>query len=333
MILIVGGAGYIGSHVVHNLIRNNYRVVVLDNLSTGHREAVHPQAIFIEGDLADPIVIQHVFSHYPIEGVMHFAANAYVGESVEDPVKYYSNNVAATVNLLMYMVKHHIQHFIFSSTCAVYGIPKTESVDETTLTSPISPYGRTKLMVEQILQDISEASPFRYVILRYFNAAGADECGDIGEDHRPESHLIPIVMEHLLGKRDCVHVYGSDYDTHDGTCIRDYVHVNDLAEAHIMAYEQLIRQAITNETYNLGNGTGYSVNEIIEGCERVTGRKAVVNYVERRAGDPPKIIASSEKIVKELGWKPRYDLHSMLHTAWKWHNAHPNGYRTAIHTK
>lgn len=323
MILVVGGAGYIGSHLVKELVQR-MPVVVLDSLSTGYEHLVDEKAIFVKGDLGDKELLSHLFETYDIKGVMHFAANSLVGESVVEPLKYYKNNVAATLNLLETMVKHHVNNFIFSSTAATYGIPNTDFITEDTPTNPINPYGRSKLMVEQILSDFAEAYGLNYVVLRYFNAAGAHESGMIGEKHDPETHLIPIVLQHLLGEREKISVFGTDYDTPDGTCIRDYIHVTDLAHAHILALEALLEGKIKTATYNLGNGKGYSVKEVIEMCEKVTGRKATIEYTDRRPGDPAQLVASSEKIYRELGWKASYQLEEIISSAWKWHLKNKN---------
>jgi len=320
MILVVGGAGYIGSHLVKELAHKE-EVVVLDNLSTGHREALDSRTIFVKGDLGNIDDLYMIFRSYPIKAVMHFAANSLVGESVINPLKYYQNNVAGTINLLNVMRRFKVKNFIFSSTAATYGIPDVDLIDETTPTKPINPYGRSKLMVEQILEDCSKAFGLRYVVLRYFNAAGAHESARIGESHDPESHLIPIVLQHLLGERDKISIFGSDYDTDDGTCVRDYIHVTDLANAHILALEALLSGKKSKEIYNLGNGLGYSVKQVIETCEKVTGRKANVQVTDRRAGDPAKLIASSEKIYNELGWKAERSLETIITDAWNWHQS------------
>ncbi|MBL4950915.1 UDP-glucose 4-epimerase GalE [Neobacillus sp. OS1-32] len=318
MILVVGGAGYIGSHLVKELVEKE-EVVVLDNLSTGHREAVDNRAIFVKGDLGNVDDLLMVFRSYPIKAVMHFAANSLVGESVVDPLKYYENNVASTIMLLKVMMRFKVKNFIFSSTAATYGIPNVDMIDETTPTAPINPYGRSKLMVEQVLADFSKAYGLKYVVLRYFNAAGAHKSAVIGESHDPETHLIPIVLQHLLGQRDKVSVFGSDYETEDGTCIRDYIHVTDLASAHILALEALLSGEKSAEIYNLGNGLGYSVKEVIETCERVTGLKANIEMADRRPGDPARLVASSQKIDDELGWKAERNLEQIIADAWKWH--------------
>jgi UDP-glucose 4-epimerase len=318
MILVVGGAGYIGSHLVKELVEKE-DVVVLDNLSTGHREAVDKRAIFVKGDLGNEDDLHMVFRSYPIKAVMHFAAYSLVGESVIDPLKYYENNVASTLTLLKVMIKFKVKNFIFSSTAATYGIPDVELIDEETKTAPINPYGQSKLMVEQMLADFSKSYGLNYVVLRYFNAAGAHQSAAIGESHDPETHLIPIILQQLLGTREKISVFGSDYDTADGTCIRDYIHVTDLAQAHILALEALLSGEKSTETYNLGNGLGYSVKEVIETCERITGIKANVEMAERRAGDPARLVASSKKIYTELGWKAERSLEKIIADAWNWH--------------
>ena len=318
MILVVGGAGYIGSHVVKELVKKS-DVIVLDNLSTGHRWAVDERALFHEGDIGQREDLDHIFTTYKIDAVMHFAANSLVSESVVNPMKYYQNNVVATLTLLHAMMKHGVNNFIFSSTAATYGIPDEDFITEETMTIPINTYGRSKLMIEQILEDFSEAYGLGFVTLRYFNAAGAHETADIGENHEPETHLIPIVLEHLLGVREKISVFGKDYVTPDGTCIRDYIHVMDLAQAHILALEALLEGKVKSAVYNLGNGKGYSVKEIIQTCEEVTGRKAMIEYCERRPGDPAQLVASSYKIFYELGWKAKYTLHEIIDSAWKWH--------------
>ncbi|MCM3363560.1 UDP-glucose 4-epimerase GalE [Niallia sp. MER TA 168] len=318
MILVVGGAGYIGSHLVKELVEKE-EVVVLDNLTTGHKEAIDSRAIFVEGDLGKAEDLEPIFSKYPIKAVMHFAAFSLVGESVQDPYKYYENNVANTLTLLKMMLKHNVKNFIFSSTAATYGIPEDEMISESSKTAPINPYGKSKLMIEQILADFHQAYGLNYVVLRYFNAAGAHESGEIGENHDPETHLIPIILQHLLGTREAISVFGTDYPTEDGTCIRDYIHVTDLAAAHIKALEALLNGSKEAETYNLGNGVGYSVKEVIETCERVTGKSANVIYADRRAGDPARLIASSHKIYEELGWKAERDLETIIASAWNWH--------------
>ena len=326
MILVVGGAGYIGSHITKQLLNQNYQVVVLDNLSTGHKEAVDSRAVLIQGDLGNREDLAKVFTQYSIDGVMHFAANSLVGESVQDPFKYYQNNVSATLILLNSMLEYGVKNFIFSSTAAVYGIPNVSLIDEKQPTQPINPYGQSKLMVENILKDFSVAYGLNYIALRYFNAAGADDSGKIGEDHSPETHLIPLIMAHLLGNRGQIYIFGEDYNTEDGTCIRDYIHVNDLAKAHILALEALLNERLKNEVFNLGNGKGFSVKEVIQTCENVTGIKANIVISDRRPGDPDRLVATSEKIATLLGWNTQYSLEDIIKTAWKWHSNHLNGY-------
>lgn len=318
MILVVGGAGFIGSHLVKELVEMR-DVLVLDNLSTGHRSAIDERALFVHGNLGNEADLKKIFAEHKIEAVMHFAAFSLVGESVVSPLKYYENNVAATLTLLKMMLKHDVKKFIFSSTAATYGIPEVNVITEATSTKPINPYGQSKLMIEQILADFYVAYGLNYVVLRYFNAAGAHHTAEIGEQHEPETHLIPIILHHLLGKREIVSVFGTDYDTEDGTCIRDYIHVTDLADAHIKALDALLTCKVDKALYNLGNGKGYSVKEVIETCEAVTGRKATIEYVERRPGDPARLVASSDKIFKELDWKASRSLNEIIEDAWKWH--------------
>lgn len=317
-ILVCGGAGYIGSHTVKELV-DNYDVVVLDNLSTGFPFLLDEKVSFIQGDLGDEETLDKIFTEYEIDAVFHFAANSLVGESVLEPLKYYQNNVGATLVLLKKMIEYGVDKFIFSSTAATYGIPETAIITEKNETNPINPYGRSKLMVEQILADAAKAYDFKFVVLRYFNAAGAHGSGEIGESHDPESHLIPIILQHLLGKREKISVFGTDYETPDGTCIRDYVHVTDLANAHILAYQGLVEGTVENEIFNLGNGSGYSVKEVIDKCEYIAGRKAEIKYIERRPGDPAVLVASSGKIDEALGWKPQFQLEEIIESAWKWH--------------
>ena len=319
MILVVGGAGYIGSHFVEELI-NEKEVLVLDNLSTGHRNSVHKNAGFIEGSLGDAQLLDTIFNNYRIEAVIHFAAFSLVGESVINPIKYYENNVSSTLVLLEAMVKHGINKIIFSSTAAIYGTPNVDLITEKTPSNPISPYGRSKLMIEWMLQDFAKSYDLHYVILRYFNAAGAHPSGRIGENHTPETHLIPLVLEHLLGSRDNIFVYGKDYPTVDGSCIRDYIHVSDLADAHLQSLNALLDYRVKNEIFNLGTGLGYSVLEVINACENVTKQKASIIIKERRDGDPAKLVAEAKKIEELIGWKPKFSLNSIVETAWKWHS-------------
>jgi UDP-glucose 4-epimerase len=318
MILIVGGAGYIGAHINKELNVQGYDTVVFDNLSFGHKDFVK-WGIFQKGDLGNIGEIRELFKKYPIEAVMHFAAFTYVGESVEDPQKYYLNNLRNTLNLLQVILEEGVKNFVFSSTCATYGIPHEIPISEDHSQKPINPYGKGKFMVEQILADYSQVYDFNYVSLRYFNAAGADPDAEIGEWHQPETHLIPLVLDAAAGKRDNISVFGSDYPTPDGTCIRDYIHVLDLADAHIKSLKYL-QDGGKSEVFNLGNGQGFSVREVIETSQKVTGRRIKVKEVERRLGDPPVLVGSSHKAENILGWHPTYKkLSSIIETAWKWH--------------
>lgn len=320
MILIVGGAGYIGSHTVKMLKEHGEDIVVFDNLSTGHREFVPAHIPFVEGDLRNDTDLERLFTSYPaIKTVIHFAALAYVGESVQAPAKYYENNVIHTIRLLDAMIKHGVKEFVFSSTCAVYGDPLQLPIMETHSKNPINPYGRTKWMVEQVLSDYSHAYRLNYVALRYFNAAGADPESEIGEWHDPETHLIPLVLDAVAGKRENITVFGNDYDTLDGTCIRDYTHVADLAQAHVKAVDYL-RQEKKSEVFNLGNGSGYSILDVIKTAEQVTGRPVSVKMAGRREGDPAVLVGSAEKARQVLGWNPIYSsLTEIISTAWEWH--------------
>jgi UDP-glucose-4-epimerase GalE len=324
-ILVVGGAGYIGSHMCKYLHKNGYQPVVLDNLIYGHRKAVR-WGPFFEGAMADTELLEKVSSEYPISAVMHFAAYCYVGESVTEPAKYYRNNVADTVTLLEFMLLKNITKFIFSSTCATYGEPIETPITEHHPQNPINPYGRTKLVVEQMLEDFRNAYGLEAVSLRYFNAAGADPQCELGEDHRPETHLIPLVLQTAMGQREHIEVYGDDYPTEDGTCIRDYIHVEDLAQAHLLALERLLNGQ-PGGVFNLGNGAGYSVQEVIQIATDVTKRSIPVKVVKRRAGDPAVLVGSSNKAFSELGWKPQYaDLGTIVETAWNWCKSYPHGY-------
>ena len=317
MILIVGGAGYIGSHVNKMLNLHGYETIVFDNLSYGHRDFVK-WGVFEEGDLGEINDIRRVFKKYPITAVMQFAAFTYVGESVEDPQKYYLNNLRNTMNLLEVMLEENVKQFVFSSTCATYGEPKEIPITEDHPQNPINPYGRGKLMVEQILSDYSHAYNLQYASLRYFNAAGADPDGEIGELHQPESHLIPLILDVALGKRDDIKIFGTDYPTPDGTCIRDYIHVMDLADAHIKALEYL-RDGGMSDVFNLGNGKGFSVREVIDAAEKVTGKKIKATETGRRPGDPPVLVGSALKAREVLDWQPRYgDLSLIIDTAYRW---------------
>jgi len=318
MILIVGGAGYIGSHVNKELNKRGYETIVYDNLVYGHREAVK-WGVFEYGDLRDTARLEQVFNKYDIEAVFHFAAFAYVGESVIDPSKYYNNNVSATINLLDVMVRHKVNYFVFSSTCATYGQPEKMPITEDMPQMPINPYGASKLMVERILDDYEKAYGLYSVCLRYFNAAGCDPDGEIGEMHDPETHIIPLVLDAAIGKRKSVKVFGTDYPTKDGSCIRDYIHVLDLADAHIKALDYMKKENVSDR-FNLGTSNGTSVIEIIEAAKRVTGRDIKVEYVERRAGDPAELIGSNAKARMVLGWIPFHsDIEEIVKDAWNWH--------------
>ncbi len=325
-IFVVGGAGYVGSHCVRRLVQGGHDVVVFDNLIAGHRAAVDPAARLITGDLADRRAIDAALEDAgPFDAAMHFAAFLDVGESVRAPLKYWHNNVAGTLNLLASMECYGVRRFIFSSTCAVYGEPQRLPIVESLPKSPINPYGRTKLAVEQMLEDSAAAWGLGSVALRYFNASGAAADATIGEDHEPEIHLIPLVLKVALGQRDSIKIFGTDYPTPDGTCIRDYVHVEDLAEAHLRAVEHCeLGQA---EAYNVGTGRGTSVREIIEACRRVTGHAIPTIETPRRPGDPPALYANADAIGARLGWQPRYtDIEETIATAWRWHSTHPAGF-------
>lgn len=326
-ILVCGGAGYIGSHTVEELVSKGEEVVVLDNLQKGHKSAVNPKAKLYIGDLRDEAALDRVFKENNIEAVIDFAAESLVGESVENPLKYYDNNVYGTVCLLKKLNEYNVKKIVFSSTAATYGEPENIPILENDKTVPTNPYGETKLSVEKMLKWSDNAYGIKYVVLRYFNAAGAHISGKIGEDHTPESHLIPIILQVALGKREKIMIFGDDYPTEDGTCIRDYIHVTDLATAHILAVEKL-RKDNTSATYNLGNGKGFSVKEVIAVARAVTGKEIPAQVAPRRAGDPAVLIASSDKIIKELGWNPKYNtLEEIMKTAWNWHSSHPNGYQ------
>lgn len=315
-ILVVGGAGYIGSHTVKMLAEKGYNPVVYDNLSKGHKEAVEGFA-FEEGDLGDKARLSEVFKKHHIEAVMHFAAFIEVGESVKEPSKYYHNNVAKVLNLLDAMKENNVKYFVFSSTAATFGEPVKNKIDETHPQLPINPYGNTKLMVEKMLEDFDRAYSLKAVALRYFNASGADDSGRIGESHSPETHLIPLVLQAAAGKRPSIKIFGNDYPTPDGTCIRDYVHVNDLARAHILALEKMEKEN-KSLRYNLGSGSGYSVAELIQEAKSVTGIDFKVETEGRRAGDPAVLVADPAKAERELGWKPQYGLRKIIETAWNW---------------
>lgn len=325
-IMVLGGAGYIGSHTVYALIERGEDVVIVDNLETGHVEAVHEKARFYQGDIRDRAFIDSVFDKEQIDAVIHFAANSLVGESMTDPLKYYDNNVNGTKVLLQSMVAHNIKKIVFSSTAATYGEPDRVPILETDRTEPTNTYGETKLSMEKMFKWTDVAHGVKYVSLRYFNACGAHESGQIGEAHSPETHLIPLVLQVPLGQRETINIYGDDYPTEDGTCIRDYIHVTDLAQAHILAVEYLMNGNDSN-VFNLGNGVGFSVKEVIEVARKVTGHAIPAVISERRAGDPARLIASSDKAREVLDWQPAHaDLEEIIASAWKWHSTHPKGY-------
>lgn len=317
-ILVCGGAGYIGSHINKQLNKEGYETVVFDNLIYGHREAVK-WGYFERGDLKNMEDIERVFQKYSIDAVFHFAAYAYVGESVQEPEKYYYNNVANTLNLLHVMKKYGCNKIIFSSTCATYGEPEKVPITEDMIQNPINPYGASKLMVERAFKDYHKAYGLQFVVLRYFNAAGADPEGDIGESHNPETHIIPLVLDAASGKREDIKVFGTDYDTPDGSCVRDYIHVYDLATAHLLALHYL-EQGKESDFFNLGNALGTSVLDVINSVKKVTGREFRVTLTDRRLGDPAKLVGSSEKARKVLGWEPIYsEIDTIVEHAWKWH--------------
>lgn len=326
-ILVLGGAGYIGSHTVYRLIEQGHSVVVFDNLETGHIEAVHPDAKFYKGDLRNREDIDNVLDNEKeIDAVIHFAANSLVGESMTNPLKYYDNNLNGTKVLLQSLVAHNIDKVVFSSTAATYGEPERTPILETDPTNPTNCYGETKKSMERMFYWVEKAHNLHYVSLRYFNACGAHISGEIGEAHSPETHLIPIILQTATGKRDHISIFGTDYNTKDGTCVRDYIHVTDLAQAHILAVQYLVNGG-KSDIFNLGNGVGFTVKEVIGKAKEVTGKDIKVVEEGRRAGDPAVLIASSDKAKKVLGWCPEYDsLDTIISTAWKWHSTHPNGY-------
>lgn len=325
-ILICGGAGYIGSHMAMHLIEKNINVIILDNLQTGHKESVLDRKFYL-GDLRDENVLDKVFTENHIDAVIDFAANSLVGESVENPLKYFENNIYSTVKLLQAMNKYNVKYIVFSSTAATYGEPENIPIKEEDRTFPTNPYGESKLSVEKILKWCDNAYGIKYTALRYFNACGAHTSGRIGEDHNPETHLIPIILQAASGKREKIMIFGDDYNTPDGSCIRDYVHVSDLASAHLLALKRL-QNGGNSKIYNLGNGKGFSVKEVVETARRVTGVNIKSEISGRRAGDPAILVASSEKAVNELGWKPKFNsLETIIETAWRWHISHPDGYQ------
>ncbi|MEH7546611.1 UDP-glucose 4-epimerase GalE [Neobacillus vireti] len=326
-ILVLGGAGYIGSHAVYQLIDQGYEVVVIDNLQTGHRDALHPKAHFYEGDIRNREFMRSVFQKEKIKGIIHFAANSLVGESMVEPLKYYDNNVFGTQVVLEIMKEFGVKHIVFSSTAAVYGEQRVIPITESAETKPTNTYGETKLAMEKMMAWCEKGFGIHFVALRYFNVAGARGEGVIGEDHNPETHLIPVVLEAALGKRPAIIVFGEDYDTADGTCVRDYIHVEDLIEAHILALKYLQNGGKSNY-FNLGSSQGFSVKEIIETAKAVTQLDIPVQMGERRAGDPSTLIASSDKAKQVLGWNPsRTSIEQIITDAWNWHKHHPNGYQ------
>ncbi|MFC4402756.1 UDP-glucose 4-epimerase GalE [Gracilibacillus xinjiangensis] len=326
-ILVLGGAGYIGSHAVYQLMDQGYEVVVIDNLETGHAKAVHPDAVFYNGDIRDIDFLREVFTHEPIDGVLHFSANSLVGESMENPLKYFDNNVYGTQVLLKAMTEFNVKHIVFSSTAATYGEPEQVPITEKMPTIPTSAYGETKLTMEKMMRWCEKAHDIRFVSLRYFNVAGARSTGEIGEDHRPETHLIPIVLQVALGQRDHISIFGDDYHTPDGTCIRDYIHVEDLIDAHILALNYLKNGGESN-IFNLGSSQGFSVKEIIDTAREITRHEIPAKVAPRRAGDPSTLIAASDKAREVLGWNPsRTDIERIIKDAWNWHQSRPDGYK------
>lgn len=325
MILITGGLGYVGSHAVRHLLDHGRNVVLFDNLVYGHTEA-SSGAPYVIGDLSNVEEIRAVFRDYEIDGVMHFAAYAAVGESVANPMKYFDNNIRAGLNLLQVMLENDVKRLVFSSTCAIFGEPQQIPMSETHATNPTNPYGESKLFFEKILKWYDVAYGLKSMCLRYFNAAGAHPSGEIGEDHTPENHLIPLAIAAAAGRRKELTVFGSDYDTPDGTCIRDYIHVSDLADAHLLAMQNM-EQGGNSNAYNLGNGNGYSVLEVLRMVEQITGLSVPHSIGERRPGDPARLVGSSQKAMDELGWQPKLNtLETIVETAWTWHSSHPEGY-------
>lgn len=325
-VLVCGGAGYIGSHCVYELIDMGEEVVLVDNLQTGHKEAIHPKAKFYEGDIRDFDFLNNVFKENQIDSVIHFAANSLVGESMQLPLKYYSNNVHGTQILLEAMVANDVKKIVFSSTAAVYGEPESIPILETDRTNPTNTYGETKLAMEKMMKWADTAYGIKYISLRYFNVAGAHENGLIGEAHNPETHLIPLILQVPLGKREKIMVYGDDYPTKDGTCARDYIHVRDLINAHLLALGKL-REGYNSDVFNLGSGSGFTVKEMIDAARKVTGHEIPAEIVERRAGDPAVLVASSEKARKILGWVPKFtDVEEVIKSAWNFHSTHENGF-------
>lgn len=329
-ILVLGGAGYIGSHTVYELVDRGEDVVIIDNLETGYKEAVHPKARFYQGDIRDRSFVDHVLDQEKVDAVIHFAANSLVGESMVNPLKYYDNNLCGTKVLLESMIAHGVDKIVFSSTAATYGEPERVPILESDRTEPTNTYGETKLSMEKMFKWTDRAHGLRYVSLRYFNACGAHKSGKIGEAHNPESHLIPLILQVPNKQREAISIFGEDYDTKDGTCIRDYIHVTDLAQAHILAVDYLMQGKESN-IFNLGNGVGFTVKEVVETARKITGDPIQTKIVPRRAGDPAVLIASSEKAKEILKWKPEHtDLEDIITSAWNWHKNHPKGYNQDV---
>jgi UDP-glucose 4-epimerase len=326
-LLVSGGAGYVGSHTVVDLLSRGHKVIVFDNLCQGHRQAVPKEAIFVHGELGKPADIAAVFKAHRVDAILHFAAHALVGESMMKPLRYVGENVGNALNLVEAAVENKVRKFVLSSTCAIFGTPERVPIDEETPKAPVNPYGEGKLMVERILQWMDQAHGLRSACLRYFNASGAHPTVDIGECHDPETHLIPIALDVALGKRPQIDVYGTDYPTPDGTCVRDYIHVCDLADAHVRLLDALDEKS---RHYNVGTGRGYSVREVLAAVRRVTGAKVPERVAPRRAGDPPVLVAAPDLIRRELGWQPRFsEIDEIVATAWKWRRAHPHGFEPA----
>lgn len=329
-ILVSGGAGYIGSHTVRALAQAGYFPVVLDNLMTGHKEAIHSDILFYIGDIADEDLVADIIKKEEIDAVIHFAARSLVGESVEKPDLYFEDNTAKTNRFVSILLKCGVNQIVFSSTAAVYGNPAESPIPEEAITKPINPYGASKLMIEESFKWLEQAYGLKWIALRYFNAAGASLDGSIGEDHTTETHLIPLVLKTALGQRESIAIFGTDYNTPDGTCLRDYIHVLDLADAHVCALQALDR-GLSSGSYNVGTGRGYSVREVVETAKKVTGVEIPVLEAPRREGDPAVLVAKAEKIIKAMGWSARYsDLETIISTAWQWHRTHPYGYRNSL---
>ncbi|GMA47423.1 UDP-glucose 4-epimerase GalE [Tetragenococcus muriaticus] len=326
-VLVLGGAGYIGSHAVEQLIRKGYEVAVIDNLLTGHQAALHSEATFYKGDIRDQEFVRSIFAKESIEGVIHFAASSLVGESVEKPLKYFNNNVSGTEIILEVMQEFGVKHIVFSSTAATYGEPEEYPITEKTPTNPKNPYGESKLMMEKMMRWCDEAYGIKFVALRYFNVAGAKADASIGEDHHPETHLVPIILQVALGQREQLAIFGDDYNTEDGTCVRDYVHVEDLIAAHILALEYL-KAGNNSDVFNLGSNSGYSVKQMLEAARQVTNKEIPAQVAPRRAGDPATLVAASDKAKTILGWQPQYtNIKEIIETAWKWQINNPHGYQ------